>query len=103
MGKEGGTQVAPLSREAPGEVPVLAPPKVPRHAGFPRGEHRESRHRPTTHFTEEKAEASEEVGGPLSSRGGGRPPGPGQATGTSLPLSPQPSRPMPAWVKLLLL
>ena len=24
MGKEGGTQVAPLSREAPGEVPVLA-------------------------------------------------------------------------------
>lgn len=24
MGKEGGTHVAPLSREAPGEVPVLA-------------------------------------------------------------------------------
>ena len=58
---------------------------------------------PTTHSTEEKAEAREEVSGPLSSRAPlALGPGRGQAAGPSLPLSPQPSRPMPAWVALLL-
>lgn len=61
-------------------------------------------HVPTTHSTEEKAEAQEEVSGPLSSRApaGSSWPGRRQAAGPSLPLSPQPSRPMPAWVALLL-